>query len=120
MKNVITFVFLMFVTASSNAFSLDNSDIRLLCPQRGQVEVVLHRYQHTQESWGNSQFETGGGHSRAGQWLIIEFANMDQMIYNQATRKFSYWYADTEQMVNCQLLSVTDTHPVNIPYYREN
>ena len=81
--------------------------------------MILHRYEHTQESWGNNQFETGGGHSRRGPLLMIQFANLDQMLFNQTTGNFSYWYADKQKLVNCQLLSITNTYPINIPFYRE-
>lgn len=109
----------MVVSSASNAFSLENTDIRLLCPKRGQIEVILHRYEHTQESWGKNQFETGGGHSRRGPLLMIQFANLDQMLFNQTTGNFSYWYADKQKLVNCQLLGITNTYPINIPFYRE-
>lgn len=109
----------MIISSASNAFSLENTDIRLLCPQRGQIEVILHRYEHTQESWGNNQFETGGGHSHRGPLLMIQFANLDQMLFNQTTGNFSYWYADKQKLVNCQLLGITNTYPINIPFYRE-
>ncbi|MEB4676107.1 hypothetical protein MXL54_15165 [Enterobacteriaceae bacterium G50] len=110
---------LIFIVTDVHALSLDNADIRLMCPQRGQIEVILHRYEHTQESWGKDNFETGGGHSRKGPLLLIQFANLDQMIFNQTNRSFSYWYADDRKLVNCRLLSLTGTFPINIPYYRE-
>ena len=62
---------------------------------------------------------TGGGHVRQGPLLVIPFANLDQMIYHQTTGEFAYWYAETEKLVRCRLLSLTTTYPVDIPYYRE-
>ena len=53
------------------------------------------------------------------QLLVIPFANLDQMIYHQTTGEFAYWYAETEKLVRCRLLSLTTTYPVDIPYYRE-
>lgn len=47
------------------------------------------------------------------------FANLDQMIYHQTTGEFAYWYAETEKLVRCRLLSLTTTYPVDISYYRE-
>ena len=44
---------------------------------------------------------------------------LDQMIYHQTTGEFAYWYAETEKLVRCRLLSLTTTYPVDIPYYRE-
>lgn len=119
MKNFSLFILLIFTTIASHAFPLDNADIRLLCPQRGQVEVILHRYEHTQESWGKDNFETGGGHSRKGSLLMIQFANMDQMLYEQKTGSFSFWYAEERRLVSCRLLSLTSTYPIDIPYFRE-
>lgn len=51
MKYVVLLALTLFTSLSGWAFSLDNADIRLLCPQRGQIKVLLHRYQHTQQSW---------------------------------------------------------------------
>ncbi|AWL49755.1 TPA: hypothetical protein PCH12_002404 [Klebsiella pneumoniae] len=88
MKYVVLLALSLFTSLSGWAFSLDNADIRLLCPQRGQIEVILHRYEHTQQSWGQHDFETGGGHVRQGPLLVIPFANLDQMIYHQTTGEF--------------------------------
>ena len=115
MKYVVLLALSLFTSLSGWAFSLDNADIRLLCPQRGQIEVILHRYEHTQQSWGQHHFETGGGHVRQGPLLVIPFANLDQMIYHQTTGEFAYWYAETEKLVRCRLLSLTTTYPVDIP-----
>lgn len=57
MKYVVLLALSLFTSLSGWAFSLDNADIRLLCPQRGQIEVILHRYEHTQQSWGQHHFE---------------------------------------------------------------
>lgn len=118
MKKYLIFYFLIF-TATSHAFSLEGSDIRLLCPQRGQVEVILHRYEHTQESWGKNHFETGAGHQRHGPLLIFPFANLDKMIYNQEIKIFSFWYEEEQELVRCTLLGITNTSPVILPYFRE-
>jgi hypothetical protein len=119
MRYVLTFVLLCILTSPSFAFSLENSVINLRCPQRGQIEVILHRYEHTQESWGKDNFETGGGHLRKGSLLIVEFANLDKMIYDQSTSQFFFHYAEQRKLVQCQLLSITNTYPINTPYYRE-
>ena len=103
----------------SYALSLENSDVRLFCPMRGQIEIILHRYEHSQESWGVNQFETGAGHFRKGPLFMFQFANLDQMIFNQATGEFSFWYADRDKLVGCHLISLTNTYPVDIPYFRD-
>lgn len=53
MKYVVLLALSLFTSLSGWAFSLDNADIRLLCPQRGQIEVILHRYEHTQQLGGS-------------------------------------------------------------------
>jgi len=100
MKYVITLALAFFYSVTSYALSLENSDVRLLCPMRGQIEVILHLYEHSQESWGVNQFETGGGHFRKGPLLMFPFANLDQMVFNQTTGQFSFWYADREKLVS--------------------
>lgn len=119
MKYALLSLFLILASTKVQALSLDNSDIRLLCPVRGQIEVILHRYEHTQESWGTDHFETGGGHARKGSLLLFQFANMDEMIFNHKTGNFYYWYADHQRLVSCRLLSLKNLYPVDIPYYRE-
>jgi hypothetical protein len=119
MKYVITLALAFFYSAPSYALSIENTDIRLLCPLRGQIEVILHRYEHTQESWGEGQFETGAGHSRKGPLLMFQFANLDKMLFNQSTSQFSFWYEDNERLVSCRMISLTNTYPVDIPYFRE-
>lgn len=119
MRYVLTFALLWMFTSPSFAFSLENAVINLHCPQRGQIEVILHRYEHTQESWGKDNFETGGGHLRRGSLLIVEFANLDKMIYDQATNHFFFHYAEQRQLVACQLMSMTTSFPIDTPYYRD-
>lgn len=119
MKYMITLALASFYSVASYALSLDNSFIRLICPMRGQIEVILHRYEHSQESWGVNQFETGGGHFRKGSLLMFQFANLDQMVFNQTTGQFSFWYADSEKLVGCRLIRLTNTYPVDIPYFRD-
>jgi hypothetical protein len=119
MKYVITLVLVFFYSVAANALSLEKSDIKLLCPMRGQIEVILHRYEHSQESWGVNKFETGGGHFRKGPLLTFQFANLDQMIFNQNTGQFSFWYADSKKLVGCSLIRLRNTFPVDIPYFRD-
>ncbi|HEC2037733.1 TPA: hypothetical protein R1888_004818 [Klebsiella oxytoca] len=119
MKYVITFALALFYSVAAYALYLEKSDIRLFCPLRGQIEVILHRYEHSQESWGVNQFETGGGHFRKGPLFMFQFANLDQMVFNQNTGQFSFWYADSKKLVGCSLIRLTNTYPVDIPYFRD-
>lgn len=118
MKKFLLLFLLLTLSRSGFAFSMDNADFTLLCPQRGQMRVILHRYDHTQVSWGPDHFETGGGHTRKGSLVIFEFANLDQMIYDQASGNVAFWYADQARLVHCQVLNIRNTWPVDIPYYR--
>lgn len=116
--SMLTFFF-TFYPASSYALSLDSSDIILNCPVRGKIEVILHRYEHTQESWGKDNFETGGGYAHQGNYLMFPFANLDQLIYNKKSGKLLYWYADKHDLVSCEILNITSTRPVDVPLYHE-
>ncbi|MDQ5647776.1 hypothetical protein ACHFJ3_07365 [Klebsiella pneumoniae] len=112
-------LFFLFTSLVTSAFSLDGSQITLTCPQRGRVEVILHRYEHTQESWGKDQFETGGGYSPKGALLIFKFANLDSLFFNKNNGIYYFWYADKNLFVQCELMSIKTTHPANVPYYKE-
>lgn len=50
MKKFLLLFLLLTLSRAGFAFPMDNADLTLLCPQRGQVRVILHRYEHTQES----------------------------------------------------------------------
>lgn len=117
-----TFLLMMLLLVSPRfalALSLDNSILMLGCPGRGSVEVILHRYEHTQETWGQGQFETGGGYMKKGGLVVFPFANLDRLIYDQITASFGFWYAREARLVRCQLLSLRNTYPTDIPYFRE-
>lgn len=122
MVHVVKFFMLLFILLTPGAtwaLSLDSSVIDLNCPLRGRIEIILHKYEHTQEFWGKEHFETGGGHSHLGRWLIFEFANLDKMVYDQNENAFRYWYDDNKKLVNCQLLNLKHTYPVNLFYFQE-
>ena len=119
MKYVVLLALSLFTYSLAGLFPSTTPIFDSSVHSAGKIEVILHRYQHTQQSWGQHDFETGGGHVRQGPLLVIPFANLDQMIYHQTTGEFAYWYAETEKLVRCRLLSLTTTYPVDIPYYRE-
>lgn len=119
MRVLLVFMILICLVKDAYSFSLDGSDIILKCPQRGKVEVILHRYEHTQESWGTDYFETGAGHLRHAGFLIFEFANLDKLFYEKKSKKFFFWYEENKSFFSCKRLSITRTFPINIPYYAE-
>ncbi len=53
MKYVVLLALSLFTSLSGWAFSLDNADIRLPLSAARAIEVILHRYEHTQQSWGS-------------------------------------------------------------------
>lgn len=112
------FVILFFALLLPNmvsAFSIDSSIIKLECPNRGAVEVMLHRYSHTQERWGKDNFETGAVFLHIGKLFLFEFANQDMMIYSRSEKTFKFWYKDARALVNCKLLSINETYPITLP-----
>ncbi|CCJ75341.1 hypothetical protein ACOZ06_004318 [Cronobacter muytjensii] len=119
MKTFLLVVVLALIPRLAYAFAFDNSVLMLRCPGRGSIEVILHRYEHTQEAWGNDEFETGGGHMKRGSLVIFQFANLDRMIYDQMTQSFGFWYAREAQFVHCQLQSIRNAWPVDLPYFHE-
>lgn len=119
MKTFLLVMLLLVLPRLALALSLDNSILLLGCPGRGSIEVILHRYEHTQEAWGQGQFETGGGYIKRAGLVVFPFANLDRLIYDQSTASFGFWYAREERFVRCQLLSLRNTYPADIPYFRE-
>ncbi|EFC1638520.1 hypothetical protein F6T13_03420 [Escherichia coli] len=113
---VVILLFIIFIPSVADAFSFDSSIINLKCPGRGTIEIILHRYEHTQESWGEGNFETGSGYSHEGALFIFDFANQDKMIYNRAENSFAFWYESSRKLVNCNLITLKSTYPVNLPY----
>ncbi|AUX93540.1 hypothetical protein [Mixta gaviniae] len=119
MKKRLCWLTLFVASNSIAAFPLDSTQLTLDCPARGRVEVMLHRYEHTEELWGKGQFETGSGHTRKGPLLMLTFANLDRMVYDQRTDAFLFWYAGSKTFVKCRLLSQRNTAPVEVPYFSE-
>ncbi|MEB4673798.1 hypothetical protein MXL54_03315 [Enterobacteriaceae bacterium G50] len=119
MRKLVLLLNLLFVTPFVRAINIDDAFISLQCPLRGNVEVILHHYLHTQERWGKDEFETGGGHIIEGSKTIFEFANLDQMIYDRNSGSFMFWYQDLHKLVRCQLLGLGDNYPVPLPIIHE-
>lgn len=73
-------VFALLIPFHALSLNFSSTFLRLNCPQRGLVEVILHVYDHTQERW-RGHFETGAGHKRAGDTEMIPFANGDILFH---------------------------------------
>ncbi len=106
---VLLFCLLSF---SSFAYALDFSStfLRLNCPERGLVEIILHKYGHTQEKW-RGHFETGAGHKRSGDTEVIPFANGDVLFHSVSTDAYRYLYAEETGLVVCNKLDERPVYP---------
>ncbi|NHV08613.1 hypothetical protein G9X43_06215 [Cronobacter turicensis] len=119
MKTLLLVVLLAIFPPFAFALDVNNSMLMLRCPGRETIEVILHRYEHTQEAWGRDHFETGGGRTQRGSLVIFPFANLDSMVYDQMTQSFGFWYQREARFVHCQLLSLRNAWPVDLPVFRE-
>ncbi len=97
---------------------LDNADIRLLCPQRGQIEVILHRYEHTQQSRGSITLKPAAA-TFAGAAAGDPVCQPRSDDLPPDHRRVCLLVCRNGKLVRCRLLSLTTTYPVDIPYYRE-
>lgn len=99
---------LFFISFRALCLDFSSTVLRLNCPERGLVEVILHVYGHTQEKW-QGNFETGAGHKRAGDTEIIPFANGDILFHSIKNDTFRYWYDGESSLRYCAKL---DERPV--------
>lgn len=105
-----TLFYLLFIPLQTFALNYSSTFLRLNCPQRGLVEVILHVYDHTQEKWQNN-FETGAGHKRSGNMELIPFANGDNLFHSVSTDAFSYLYSGEEKLYRCLKLDERPLYP---------
>ena len=105
-----TLFYLLFIPLQTFALNNSSTFLRLNCPQRGLVEVILHVYDHTQEKWQNN-FETGAGHKRSGDMELIPFANGDILFHSVSTDAFSYLYSGEEKLYRCLKLDERPLYP---------
>lgn len=105
-------LYFLLVIIPFQAFSLNFSStiLKLNCPERGLVEVILHVYGHTQEAWRDN-FETGAGHKRVGDIEIIPFANSDILLHRVSTDTFAYIYDGEERVKHCIKLNEKAIYP---------
>lgn len=101
--------FAFFVSFHVSSLNFSSTLLRLNCPERGQIEVILHVYGHTQEKWPG-HFETGAGHKRFGDTEIIPFVNGDVLFHSISRDAFSYLYDGESILRHCIKL---DEHRVS-------
>lgn len=103
-------VFLLIFPFQGFALNFSSTALKLNCPERGIVEVILHVYGHTQEAWKDN-FETGAGHKRAGDIEIVPFANGDTLLHRISTDSFGYVYSGEERVKHCMKLDERAVYP---------
>ncbi|RXJ14538.1 hypothetical protein FZO59_10820 [Lelliottia nimipressuralis] len=101
---------LLSFSCFANALNFSSTFLRLNCPQRGLVEIILHVYGHTQERW-KGNFETGAGHKRAGDTEIIPFANGDTLYHSISSDSFGFQYAGEEKLSVCAKIDERPVYP---------
>ena len=102
--------FILFVPLHVSSLNFSSTLLRLNCPDRGLVEVILHLYGHTQEKW-RGNFETGAGHKRSGDMEMIPFANGDILFHSVAGDEFSYLYDGEPPVRRCAKLDERPVYP---------
>ncbi|AUJ81393.1 hypothetical protein CWI88_10225 [Enterobacter cancerogenus] len=100
----------LFVSCHASSLNFSSTLLRLNCPDRGLVEVILHAYGHTQEKW-QGNFETGAGHKRSGDTEIIPFANGDILFHSISSDAFSYLYDGETRLKRCAKLDERPVYP---------
>lgn len=103
-------VFLIIFPFKVLALNFSSTALKLNCPERGIVEVILHVYDHTQEAWKDN-FETGAGHKRSGDIEIIPFANGDTLLHRISTDSFGYVYNGEMGFRHCDKLDERGVYP---------
>ncbi|HAS1784334.1 MULTISPECIES: hypothetical protein [Enterobacter] len=101
---------LFFISFHALSLNFSSTVLRLNCPERGPVEIILHVYDHTQEKWSGN-FETGAGHKRSGDTEIIPFANGDILFHSISRDTFSYLYDGESRLRYCAKLDERPVYP---------
>lgn len=101
---------LFFISFHVSSLNFSSTYLRLNCPERGLVDIILHVYDHTQEKW-LGHFETGAGHKRVGDTEIIPFANGDILFHSISRDAFSYLYDGESTLRHCMKLDERPVYP---------
>ncbi|MBJ3815339.1 hypothetical protein F9C28_10490 [Shimwellia pseudoproteus] len=103
---IIRLLILIFLSLPATAKDLNfgSTDLKLNCPQRGNVEITLHRYDHVSEQWGK-HFAVGSGHTRHGDLVFIRFTNGDMLIHLDSTDEYLFRYAGQNKSQYCRKIS---------------
>ena len=99
-----------FLHTPVDALNFSSTLLVLNCPDRENLQIVLHAYGHTQEKWGNN-FETGAGHKTAADVDIIPFVNGDTLLYDRRRRSFAYIYYGRGPIQNCIKMTERNIYP---------
>lgn len=103
-------VLLFFIPFPAISLNFSSTFLRLNCPERGLVEVILHAYGHTQERW-RGHFETGAGHKRSGDTEMVPFANGDMLFHSISNDAFTYIYDGETTPRYCAKLDERPVYP---------
>ncbi|AFJ45573.1 hypothetical protein [Shimwellia blattae] len=95
---------------AAHALNFESTDLKLVCPQRGNVEITLHRYNHASEQWGK-HFAVGAGHTRHGDLEFVRFTNGDVFIHLNATDEYLFRYAGQNKSFHCRKISERPATP---------
>lgn len=110
MKYVKFAVILLLFSFQARALNFSSTVLKLNCPERGLIEIILHVYEHTQEAWAGN-FETGAGHKRKGDIEIIPFVNGDILLHRVSTDSFGYIYSGEKRLKHCVKLDERAVYP---------
>lgn len=92
------------------ALNFSSTFLLLNCQGRGNIQVLLHAYGHTQEQWEDN-FETGAGHKSSGNVDIIQFVNGDALLHDRRYESYSYVYLGTGSLHHCVKLTERALYP---------
>lgn len=101
---------LMALNMQAGALDFSSTSLLLNCQGRGNIEVLLHVYGHTQESWDDN-FEVGAGHKTVGNVDIVQFVNGDTLLHDKRENSYSYAYFGAGPLHRCLKLEERALYP---------
>ena len=96
---------------AAETLDFSSTDLKLNCPQRGNIEITLHRYNHVSEQWGKN-FAVGAGHTRHGDLVFVRFTNGDLFIHLDSTDEYLFRYAGQKKSLHCRKISEQPATPL--------
>lgn len=116
MKIILCSLFLLSQGVSAD--NLSSLYLSLWCQDRGSVEVIFHRYQHTDERWDGG-FEIGAGHRKKNNVEFTEFQNGDTLMHSLKNDTYYFRYFDNHLLKRCLVYKRSPVTVVSTPYVRE-